>query len=414
MLNLLKQTRLAIFAVALAVVGLSPSPAKAFGVFCPPGSAVEVTQDFILGVDISIETTLAAISAYIVVMLPLIEEAIASNAAAPHQANHVMTEGHMRINDALQANEWSLSRAHAQGESQNDAQPSVTAPQSATGSRRAFAVDIPKQVQMSTALARESLVAGNVQGSISQYGTMTQASNQANNSRFPNYAKCDELTMSGGGCTDGPLPDGDVNAQSVFGYDTYDTGPQTQVNPKNNGSTAQIQQAALDYCRNLITNLAPDPDQNALLGTPQGIATFTMRKAADARMSLAQKVCYEISVERQPINPNLPSDANNWGLKILNNMNYPTQNIPQTLSPYQVMKILYSLQFVDPNWLQLVSSDNEAQQMRLAVELHSLRLQLQWENQKSLDEIKLMKAAEVSARVQETRVNVPSTALPSQ
>jgi hypothetical protein len=326
-----------------------------------------------------------------------------------------MTEAHMRINDALQNNEWSLSRSHAQGEAANDAQPSVTSGQSSTGIRRVFAVDTPKEVLVSNALAGEIPIASNVANSISQYGTFAEAAQQFQNSRIPNYANCKELVTSGGSCSNGPLPDGDVNAQSVFGYDTYNTNAQTQVNPSNTGSESQIQQAALDYCRSLITDLALDPNQNSLLASTQGMEEYALRRAGDAKLSLAQKVCYEISIERQPVPAtSLPNDTLNWGIRILNNLQYPSSNIPQTLSPYQLMKILYSLQFADPNWMQLVSSDNQTQQMRLAVELHALRLQLQWENQKSLDEIKLMKAAEVAGKVQESRSNVPATALPAQ
>ena len=242
---------------------------------------------------------------------------------------------------------------------------------------------------------------------------MNEASLQMANRLNNLYEKCDELSTAGG-CANGVLRNADVNAETIFGMDTQDTTLQTTVNATWAGSNAQLSQAALDYCRSVIASATPDPNQNALVGSPQGLATYQLRKAANARESLAQKACYDLAIERQPVAANLAADSLAWGIKTLKDLNYNNNNLPQTLSPYQLKKILYSMQFADPNWTQLVSSDSEAQQLRIAVELNTLRLRLQWETYEVMDEIKLMKAARNAIKVEASRVNAPSSALPSQ
>jgi hypothetical protein len=417
MLTIVKQARYALIAIALPVAFLSPSPAMAQ--YCPPGSAMEFTQNLILTEDGSIEATLGSIIGAIAFWLPQIEMAITAAGGSATQASNVHLHGAASINDVGDNHHFQLRKSVAQGVSADEAQPSVTLGQPDTGVRRIAAADLVGiKPLVNNALTAELGIAENTDP-LTQYGTFVEVTKQFQNSRIPNYAKCDELVNSNGSgsCTNGPLPNGDVNANSVFGYDTYDSGSQQIVNNANNGTTAQIQQAALDYCRSLIADISPDPNTNSALSSPQGAVNYITRKSSDARMSLAQKVCYEISIERQPMQSTVsgssfPNDTLNWGIKTLQDLNYP--NIPQTLSPYQLMNILYNLQFSDPNWTQLLSSDNELQQMRTAVELHALRLRLQWENQQSLDEIKLLKAAEVSLKVEGSRHNASPTALPAQ
>ena len=410
-----KQLRRLVAIPIMATVLLTSSPARA-------QFDLEVTQDVILGVDTSIETTLAAISAYIVVMLPLIEEAIASSAASHAQANHVMLEGSMRINDAHQAQQWSLSRAEAQGESNNTAQPTVAGCQISNGSRAKFTNEIPDRVETSNMIIGTMSRMGNAPGTNSYYGNFAELTQDATY-EVKQYGRAAEL-CPGGGCSDGNMPDSNVRADTLF-QDTYingspygaGTGPNgAAITANATGAAPSWTAAAKDYCANLTNTGDPDPLKSSLLGTPQGIATFAMRKAGDARMSLTQMVCSEMVAEREP-NMNVPTA---WGNKIMTNLQntyqFDSSKVAmQNFSTYNMTKLLAHDQFADPTWEQnLASESSPAAILKLMNTLEAASLQMQWNEYNSLERIKLLEAVSLASKTEETRTNVPSTALPSQ
>jgi hypothetical protein len=340
-----------------------------------------------------------------------IQGAIAAVATAPAQSNNVMTEALMRINDAHQNQEWSLSRAEAQGEAANDSQPSVAGCQPSTGERAVFTNELPDRVETSNMIVGMMNRMGNVQGSNTQYGTFAGLTKDALY-EIQQYGNSSELCTSGAsGCsvTNGPMPDANVRADTLF-QDTYVNG--TPVGSSINATETQWQNAAKDYCANLTNTGDLDPLQNSVLGSPQGITEFSLRKAGDARMSLTQLVCSEMVAEREP------NTNSTWGQKIMNNLvstfNLPSGIATSNFSSYQLTKLLAHDQFADPNWDQMVASESSPTAvLRLMNTLEAASLQMQWKEYDSLERIKLLEAVSLASETEKTRKNVPATALPA-
>ena len=216
-------------------------------------------------------------------------------------------------------------------------------------------------------------------------GVVAQAGSDADAAR-----RFEEFT--GSYCNGGRSPEGEGVCSANEAMHGADLQPGNLLDVRT-FSDKQIEKAAVELGRHLAAPVVWDPVPVRAVDTPDERRLALRARAADARGALAVDWFVRARAKRAPA-----AELGAWASALV-----PGGSFPDNISRYELMEILASRRFEDPNWavgLQGVGTDNLLRELLM---MQAAELMLAWEHYRMDEARGTMEAARLGASNDEIR-----------
>ncbi len=234
-----------------------------------------------------------------------------------------------------------------------------------------------------------------------QRGTQADASASVVALAKGGYLDCDQVDPKNPRCQDDPNKrNTDIRADILLS-DNLGSGDDGHV------GAAQL------FCSHIKDPVVPDPVTGQLLNSPQGRVYHMQRRGVDARLSLVDLVCLDIMTTRTPANEvtrgGAPVDTSRleWGKTIAARVG---RTVPENASEQDILRTLYYDIFKDVAFY----ANSEPKDMLTSIN-QSLAFvsQQEWREYEMLERLAMLRAAQLSAVLQDNPPVLPAGATPT-
>lgn len=157
--------------------------------------------------------------------------------------------------------------------------------------------------------------------------------------------------------------------------------------------TAEERRTAIEVSRNLAAPVIWDPFPVASAGTEAEQRVALLARAASARSALAAEYFAHSRSLRAP-----GAGLGSWAAALV-----PGRDASAPVSRYEIMEVLASKRFEDPNWFVELQSMTDSNLLREMVTLQAIGLMLDWERWRSAERHGALDAAELAIAVEGMR-----------
>ena len=199
-------------------------------------------------------------------------------------------------------------------------------------------------------------------------------------------------TLTGVYCSSGRA--GDETCHGEDAWHGADLTPGTLLDRRTFGSEAELH-AAIELSRNLAAPVVHDPLPLASAETDRERRLVLLARAADARTALAADWFAQARSLRTP-----GADLGAWAGAVAPESG---RNSEAPVSRYELMELLASRRFDDPNRFVALQEMSEANLLRELVMLQSIDLMLDWERYRLEERRGAMEAARLALATEEMR-----------
>ena len=199
-------------------------------------------------------------------------------------------------------------------------------------------------------------------------------------------------TLTGVYCSAGRA--GDETCRGEDAWHAADLRPGTLLDRRTFGSQAELH-AAVELSRNLAAPVVHDPLPLASAETDRERRLVLLARAADARTALAADWFGHARSLRAP-----GADLGAWAEAVSGGRGHDTG---EPISRYELMELLASRRFDDPDRFVMLQEMSEANLLRELVMLQSIDLLLDWERYRLDERRGAMEAARLALAAEEMR-----------